>query len=71
MVYNWAGENHMYSNKLKFQVLRIGSNKVLKEDMVFFSPDYEEVEETKGVIKDLGIKTKRIGLLNLICHSRS
>ena len=42
-------------NDLKFQILRIGKNEVLKDNTLIFSPNYQEIIERKEVIKDLGI----------------
>ena len=54
-IYNWANQNNMKWNELKFQILRIGRNESLKNDTVIFSPDYQEIVDRKDVIKDLGI----------------
>ena len=54
-IYSWACDNNMRWNNGKFQILRIGSNKELIEDTLLFSPDYENVIESKSFIKDLGI----------------
>ena len=54
-IYNWAGQNHMRWNDLKFQVLRLGLKKEIIERTTLFSPNYGEVVEAKAVIKDLGI----------------
>ena len=54
-IYNWAGQNHMRWNDLKFQVLRVGPKVEIIENTTLFSPDFGEVVEAKSVIKDLGI----------------
>ena len=36
VIYNWAGQNHMRWNDLKFQVLRLGYNEVIIENTTLF-----------------------------------
>ena len=54
-IYNWAGMNNMRWNDKKFQLLRSGHNRNLIEETSVFSPDFENIIESKPVIKDLGI----------------
>ena len=39
----------------KFQVLRYGPNKKLKEDTVYFAGVMEEIIEQVSTVKDLGV----------------
>ena len=54
-IYEWADQNNMCWNDLKFQLLRIGKNENLKLDTVLFSPGMREIIERKDCIKDLGV----------------
>ena len=42
-------------NRDKFQLLRVGPNREIKESTYLFTPDFEDVIEEKNYIKDLGI----------------
>ena len=54
-IYKWEENNNMKFNGGKFQILRYGQNKELKEDTVYFTSDMENVIEQVSTTKDLGI----------------
>ena len=54
-IYDWANENDMVWNAVKFQLLRMGPNKDIKENTYIFSPNYGEVILESDHVKDLGI----------------
>ena len=54
-IYDWADKNHMRWNRDKFQLLRVGPNREIKESTYLFTPDFEDIIEEKNYIKDLGI----------------
>ena len=54
-IYNWEYDNIMKFNGGKFQVVRYGPNKDLKEDTVYFTSNMEEVIEQVSYAKDLGV----------------
>jgi hypothetical protein len=37
-LFNWSKENNMQCNGMKFQVLQLGDNSILKEDTILFTP---------------------------------
>ena len=43
--------NNMRWNDGKFQVLRVGPNKNIKEDTLLFSPRYENIIDSKECMK--------------------
>ena len=53
-IYKWTIENNMELNDVKFELLRYGSNKNIKEQTHYTSPS-GKVIENKDVVKDLGI----------------
>ena len=53
-IYEWTKQNNMQLNDLKFELLRYGPNKALKEETQYLSPT-GKVIETKEVVKDLGV----------------
>ena len=54
-IYNWATQNNMVWNHLKFQLLRFRKKVNIKTDTVLFTPNFNQVVERKEVVKDLGI----------------
>ena len=54
-LYKWQEENNMLFNGKKFEVMRYGSNNLMKESTSYFTPNYEEVIEEKECLRDLGI----------------
>ena len=54
-IYDWANENDMVWNTVKFQLLRMGPNKDMIENTYIFSPNYGEVIPESDHVKDLGI----------------
>lgn len=54
-LYIWGQENNMQFNGTKFQVLRYGSNEMLKEDTVYFTENMKHVIEQVNCTKDLGV----------------
>ena len=55
-IYNWATENNMRWNDMKFGLMRFGKDQCIKEDTILFTPGFENVIDYKEIIKDLGIK---------------
>ena len=55
-VFEWADNNNMKWNHTKFQVLRLGRNKDIKENTTYFSPEFENIVEECEVVRDLGIQ---------------
>ena len=53
-IYQWSIDNNMEFNSLKFELLRYGKNKELKEETSYVSPEWNVIEE-KDQVKDLGI----------------
>ena len=53
-LFNWTEENLMTFNVDKFEVLRIGNNEKLKEDIKYTTPEGENLPE-KSTVKDLGV----------------
>ena len=56
-VYDWCKVNNMKFNSTKFEVLKHGKDEELKNDFEYFTPDYEDIVETKEVLRDLGIQS--------------
>ena len=56
-LYKWQEENNMLFNGKKSEVMRYGSNNLMKESTSYFTPNYEEVIEEKECLRDLGIIT--------------
>ena len=53
-IYSWAVTNNMLFNSKKFELLRYGSNAVLKAETTYLS-DNHNIIETKASTKDLGV----------------
>ena len=53
---NWAKVNNMEFNKGKFIVLRYGENEALKNETEYFSGEYDEINERKESLRDLGVQ---------------
>ena len=53
-IYNWASVNNMMFNDTKFELLRYGENKFLKESTNYLGPSGKEIEEHEHV-RDLGV----------------
>ena len=51
----------MMFNGKKFEVLRYGSNNLLKESTIYFTPNYSDVIEEKDSLRDLGIMMSNDG----------
>ena len=54
-VYDWQEDNNMKFNSKKFEILRYGHNKTLKENSDYLTPDNQKIEQ-KTNLRDLGIK---------------
>ena len=54
-LYDWAKTNNMVYNNTKFQVIRYGNNKDLKEDTNYFTEDTGEIIERFETLQDLGV----------------
>ena len=54
-LYQWQEQNNMLFNGNKFEVLRYGTNRTIKESTSYFTPNYEEIIEEKDSLRDLGI----------------
>ena len=54
-LYDWAKTNNMVYNGTKFQVIRYGSNKEIKEDTDYFTEDTGEPIERFETLRDLGV----------------
>ena len=54
-LYQWEEKNNMKFNGGKFELIRFGANKEIKENTVYFTPKYEDVIEEKESLRDLGI----------------
>ena len=52
-IYEWAHLNNMKWNQSKFQILRLGPNKVIMETLQCFAPDGIKVIDRKSSVKDL------------------
>ncbi len=53
-IYGWSEQNNMKFNSLKFEALRYGRNKELKELTSYVSPEWQVIEE-KTCVRDLGV----------------
>ena len=53
-LYEWTSQNLMEFNTTKFEVLRIGPNSELKNNIKYTNPDGEEIPES-DLTKDLGV----------------
>ena len=53
---NWAKVNNMEFNKGKFIALRYGENEALKNETEYFSGEYDEINERKESLRDLGVQ---------------
>ena len=54
-LYQWEENNNMKFNGGKFELIRFGSNKEIKEDTLYFTPKHESIIEEKESLRDLGI----------------
>ena len=54
-LYCWQKSNNMLFNCKKFELLRYGPQKDIKNNTEYFTPDYDEIIETKDSLRDLGI----------------
>ena len=54
-IYSWQEENNMEFNSNKFEVMRYGRNKSLKESTTYFTPDWKDTIEEKETLRDLGV----------------
>ena len=54
-LYNWQEQNNMEFNGSKFELLRYGSNQLVKENTTYFTPHYEDIIGEKENLRDLGI----------------
>ena len=54
-LYDWAKINNMVYNGTKFQVIRYGNNKEIKEDTNYFTKDTGEIIERFETLRDLGV----------------
>ena len=54
-LYEWARENNMSFNTLKFEALRFGKNKELKNNTNYLTPEADNMIEVKEVLRDLGV----------------
>ena len=48
-LYQWQEQNNMLFNGKKFEVLRYGNNRTIKESTSYFTPNYEEIIEEKDL----------------------
>ena len=53
-IYHWSNMNNMKFNSLKFELLRYGKDKDLKENTSYVTPDWDVIEQ-KETVKDLGV----------------
>ena len=54
-MYRWAEINNMKFNGLKFQLMRYGDNKSIKEDTLYFTDNMNNIIERYETLKDLGV----------------
>ena len=54
-LYNWQEQNNMQFNGSKFELLRYGSNQLVKGNTAYFTPYYEDIIGEKENLRDLGI----------------
>ena len=58
-LYDWTKSNSMQWNEVKFNLLRLAPNKkvnrVIKNNTLLFTPEYENVISETDRVKDLGI----------------
>ena len=54
-LYDWAKENNMVFNGTKFQVIRYGQDKDIKDDTNYFTEDTNEIIERFESLRDLGV----------------
>lgn len=59
-LYEWTTKNLMEFNSTKFEVLRIGNNQNLKENLVYKTPEGDSIPETE-LTKDLGVNFSNKG----------
>ena len=53
-IYKWTDDNNMKLNDVKFELLRYGTNQIIKDQTNYTSPS-GNIIENKDVVKDLGI----------------
>ena len=54
-LYQWQEDNNMLFNGKKFELLRYGPSKMIKESTSHFTPNFEDIIEEKENPRDLGI----------------
>ena len=54
-LYDWAKTNNMVYNGTKFQAIRYGNKKDIKEDTNYFTEDTGEIIEIFETLRDLGV----------------
>ena len=54
-LYKRAKENNMVFNQSKFQVIKYGTNEILKGDTNYFTDDNSEITESFESLRDLGV----------------
>ena len=59
--YEWAENNFMNFNSLKFVVLRYGSNEEIKLNTIYFSDNMESIIESQDNHRDLGVSMSANG----------
>ena len=54
-LYDWQKRSNMNFNDDKFEVIKYGNNRNLKEDTLYFTPEYANIIERKETVRDLGV----------------
>ena len=54
-IYDWQQQNNMLFNGKKFEMLRYGPDRDLKNSTNYLTPEYEDLIEVKENLRDLGI----------------
>ena len=54
-MYQWDQKNNMEFNGTKFQLLRYGENKDIKNETDYFTDEMQEIIEKFDKLKDLGV----------------
>jgi hypothetical protein len=60
-LYQWQEANNMEWNGSKFQALRMGSDRTLREESMLFTPNHDDPIEELDVVKDLGVLMDSLG----------